>query len=104
MKKSANNTPRQQDDQTLQEDLLPQSKIESDDTSEDEEQEKQINQLIETLIPTFIDEAIDRGKEIETIKNKNSMTKAASEWMSDEDSTDEENNKQIPITHEEDVE
>jgi hypothetical protein len=102
VKKSANNTPRQQDDQTLQEDLLPQSKIESDDTSEDEEQEKQINQLIETLIPTFIDEAIDHGKKIENIKN--SMTKAASEWMSDEDLTDEETNRQILITHEEDVE
>ncbi len=85
-------------------------KIESDETlhdiSDDDEhieQENKVDKLTETLIRTFIDEAIDQGKEIENKKTKISVTEEAKEWMSDEDLTDEEN-KQIPITHEEDVE
>lgn len=119
VKVSANNTPRQQDDKILEEELppplptpsLPISlpiKIELDDTShdisEDGDQDNKIDKLAETFIRTFIDEAIDQGKEIENIKIKSIITKEASEWMSDEDLTDEENNKQSPTPHDEDVE
>jgi hypothetical protein len=115
---SANTTPRQQDDKNLEEELPPPPpflisippKIELDDTlhdiSDDDErieQETKVDKLTETLIRTFIDEAIDQGKEIENKKLKIPITPEASEWMSDEDLTDEEN-KQIPVTHEEDIE
>ncbi len=122
-KKSANNTPRQQDDKTIEEEFLPHPapppstpfppKIELDDTSHDISegddvhdtvvQQNPVDKLAETLIRTFIDEAIDQGKEIEDLKNKNLLTKEASEWMSDEDLTDEETNRQTPTNHEEDI-
>ncbi len=119
VKKSANTTPRRQDDKTFEDELpipppvpLPEPKIDannddtSHDVSEDEEvneQENKVDRLTDLFLRTFIDEAIDQGKEIENKKLKISITPEASEWMSDEDLTDEEN-KQIPITNEEDVE
>lgn len=112
-KSSATNTPRQQEEKTLEEDIPPVSipvptKIESDDTShdvsEEDEQGTKIDRLTETLIRTFIDEAIDQSKEIETTKLKTPVTKEASEWMSDEDLTDEDTNKQTPTGMDEDVE
>lgn len=101
VKKSASNTPRQSEDEKSSSIVAP-IKLESDD--DHTERDNQINQLTETFIRTFIDEAIDQGKEIEHQKIKSSVTKEASEWMSDEDLSDDENVKQIPITHEEDVE
>ncbi|CAF0959170.1 unnamed protein product [Rotaria sordida] len=127
VKKSANNTPRQQDEKIFENKLptptpspppppqlplLP-TKIESDDTSHDIsevdqgnkriEQENKIDQLTEILVRTLIDEAIDQGKEIEKLKIKNSLTKEASEWIPVEDLASEENNKQISTNHEDDV-
>ena len=112
---SATNTPRQQEEKALEEDevlsIPTPVKIESDNTSHDvsEEEERterggQIDRIIETLARTFIDEAIDQSKEIETTKLKIPMTKEASEWMSDEDLTDEDTNKQTATANEEDVE
>ncbi len=111
-KKSVNNTPRQED-KTLEEEIpppptpTPPMLIQSDDTSHDiseeddrTEQANKIEQLTETLIRTFIDEAIDHGKDIGNLKTKIPITKEASEWMSDEDLTDDDTNKQIPITQE----
>jgi len=113
VKKSANNTPRQQDEEILPSVSRPR-KIESDDTSHDVsdvdednqrvKQENKIDKLTETFIQTFITEAIDQGKEIVKQKVQHSLTKEAREWISDEDSTDEENNKQTANHNEEDVE
>ncbi|CAF3690177.1 unnamed protein product [Adineta steineri] len=118
VKKSANNTPREPDQSNLPNEIFPSSprlqKIETDDTSHDIsevddgnqyiEQQKKADILTETLIKVFIEEAIQQGKEIVYRKSQNSFTKEVSEWLSDEDLTDEENNnKQIPNNHDEDV-
>jgi hypothetical protein len=94
VKKSANTTPRRQDDKTLEEEpffplpLVPivQPKIDSNynddtshDVSEDEEtnerveQENKVDRLTDSFIRVFIDEAIDQGKQIQRLK-KDSFT------------------------------
>ncbi|CAF1006900.1 unnamed protein product [Adineta steineri] len=109
---------REPDQSNLPNEIFPSSprlqKIETDDTSHDIsevddgnqyiEQQKKADILTETLIKVFIEEAIQQGKEIVYRKSQNSFTKEVSEWLSDEDLTDEENNnKQIPNNHDEDV-
>jgi len=96
VKKSANTTPRRQDDKTLEEEpffplplpFVPtvQPKIDSNnnddtshDVSEDEEtnerveQENKVDKLTDSFIRVFIDEAINQGKEIQRLK-KDSFT------------------------------
>ena len=126
VKKSANSTPRRQDDKTpeaeqielfLPSPSLPppativQPKTEpnnnddtchdvsDDETNERIEQEEKIDKLTESFLQTFIDEAIDQRKQLERLKKEknqkmNSLTQEAKEWVSDDDSTDEEVSKQ----------
>jgi len=97
VKKSANNTPRRQDDKSLEEEFLlplplpppppppvltPEPKIElnnNDDTSHDvsEEEEEEVNEkenkidkLTDLFLRTFIDEAINQGTEIKRLKKE----------------------------------
>jgi hypothetical protein len=120
VKKSANTTPRRQDDKTLEDELpvpppvsLPEPKVDtnnntanddtSHDVSEDEEvneQENKVDKLTDLFLRTFIDEAIDQGKEIDRLKKANNqksptpVTKAK-RWLSDEDFPDEDYPNQI---------
>ena len=103
-KKSATNTPRRMEEDTVvrqvesQPDVDVQNEDTSHDISEDEEvnerleQEKKIDRLTDSLIRSFIDEAIDHGKELGRLKHqtrhrKAPLTKAAQEWISDDNSS-----------------
>ena len=81
-----------------QPDVDVQNEDTSHDISEDEEvnerleQEKKIDRLTDSLIRSFIDEAIDHGKELGRLKQqtrhrKAPLTKAAQEWISDDNSS-----------------
>lgn len=70
-----------------------------DDANERIEQENKVDKITDSFLRTFIDEAIGHGKHIERLKietaqKTNSLTQEAKEWMSDEDTTDDENSKQ----------
>jgi hypothetical protein len=122
-KKSASNTPRKQDDKTLEEEFppppaplpvsIPQPKIElnnNDDTSHDvsdeeevNEQENKIDKLTDSFLRTFIDEAIDQGKQIQNLKKetnqkKNLLTQEVKEWMSEDDLIDDDNPNLLETT------
>ena len=116
VKKSASNTPRRQEDKTLEEEFpLPPPPLPSlplvaqksdsnnnDDTSHDwsedeevNEQENKAEKITEVFLRTFIDEAIDQGKEIERLKkenhqNKSSLTQEAKEWVLEDEFNEED--------------
>lgn len=124
VKKSANTTPRRQEDKTLEDDFPPPPPPSSlppihppvevnynDDTSHDvsedeevNEQENRVDQLTDSFLRTFIDEAIDQGQELQRLKGENNernlpLTQDAEEWISKEDSTEEEY-PQLPLESE----
>ncbi|CAF1521120.1 unnamed protein product [Rotaria magnacalcarata] len=79
----------------------------SDDDDDDEaneriEQEHKVDKLADSILRTFIDEAIGQSKQIQLLKKKTSqnateLTQEAKEWMSDDDSSDEESSKPIIV-------